>query len=328
MSNFSLYDRFINQGTLSEEKGIPDPRYALPSTVNWMRAYAILIRDENLDFRKSSVFYNKSVTKQQMISRQENSIFEHLLLAIHQLSALRSIAAVEPQADVARIASVAWYYGIYANVTAMVAAQEGCVVENHTKTANSWDRQFCEQGKILHPFDLRVSTLVKKDAEIEIDAIRRSPKANLVHEPVTVSDAHQAICGYLSGTRTWWAWRLEEEVKKSREFRELGVNDFRKKPARQLRDARLEKQSISFSHQAIRFRGKANYREALYLAHGLSVKSTIEGFITDMGDLLEAFTAMAGAFCFARLGVSLRDGFIDDMNRNRSFSLDPQDIWS
>jgi len=326
MSNFSLYDRFIKQGTLSEKKGIPDPRYALPSTVNWMRAYAILLHHKNFDFNKASQFYG-SVNKKSMTPTQENSIFEHLLLAIHQLSALRAMAVTEVQSDIARVASVAWYYGIYANVTAMVAAQDGSVQDNHTKTANSWDRQFVERQIVLHPFELRVSTLVKKDAEIEIDIIRRSKKSNLIHKPLTVEDAHQAICGYLSGTRKWWAWRLEEQVKKSQEYRDLGVDDFRKKVAQNLRDKRLQKQSISFAHQAIRFRGKANYREALYLAHGLSVENTIAGFVSDMGDLLEAFTAMAGAFCFARLGNDLRDGFLNDLERNHSFSLNPRDIW-
>lgn len=327
MAKFSLYDRFTEGGTVSDPDGVPDPRYALPSTVNWMRAYAILIEDENLDFQKASRFYH-GISKTKLTEQQENSIFEHLLLAIHQLAALRAMARVKPQADVARVASVAWHYGIYAAVTAMIAAQDGSVQDNHTKTANTWDRQFTSSGKIPHPFDLRVSTLVKKDAEVEIDGFRRGPKANLVNRPATTDDAHQAICGYLSGTRAWWAWRVEEELKRSAEFRQLGVLDFRTKAARNLRDTRLAKQCISFAHQAIRFRGKANYREALYLAHGRTVESAVSEFTADMADILEAFTALAGAFCFKRLGPQLRDDFLTDLDKYKSFSIDPKDIWS
>lgn len=327
MTDFSLYDRFRNQGTVSERGGIPDPRYALPSTVNWMRAYVILVEGEALDFQKADHFY-RTVQKTGMNAQQENSIFEHLLLAIHQLAALRTMKGAKSQADIARVASVAWYYGIYAAVTAMVAAQDGSLQDNHTKTANAWDRQFIAQGKIPHPFDLRVSTLVKKEAEQEIDSLRRGPKANLVRTPVTVDDAHQAICGYLSGTCGWWAWRVEEEVKSSREFRELDVNDFRTKTAREMRDARLKKQCISFAHQAIRFRGKANYREALYLAHGRSVEATVSGFASDMAKVLEAFTAVAGAYCFRRLGSNLSDGFLGDLDQHRSFTVDPRSVWS
>ena len=79
---------------------------------------------------------------------------------------------------------------------------------------------------------------------------------------------------------------------------------------------------------AIRFRGKANYREALYLAHGTHVESKISEFVSDMADILEAFLAMAGAFAFKRLGVDLTEDFIKDLDVNRSFSLDHRTIWS
>lgn len=37
-----LYRRFTEQGTLSEPKGVPAPRFAFQATVNWMPALAIL----------------------------------------------------------------------------------------------------------------------------------------------------------------------------------------------------------------------------------------------------------------------------------------------
>ena len=184
------------------------------------------------------------------------------------------------------------------------------------------------QELILHPFDLRLSTLVKKDAEFELDHIRQGQKQNLVNKPLTAEDAHRALCGYLSGTRGWWAWRIEEEVRSSRGFRELGVDNFRTKTARTLRDDRLGRQSISFLHQAIRFRGKANYREAMYLAHGTQVEPIISGFVSDMADILESFLAMAGAFAFKCVGSRLRNAFLEDLQSHRSFSIDHRQIWS
>ena len=327
MSSFSLYQRFRNEGTLSEPDGIPDPQYALPSTVHWMRAVALLIEKERLDYGRATTFYSK-VTKRKMTSQQENSVLEHLLLSLHQLAALRALEDVRVQADIARVASVGWYYGIYAAATAMIAAQEGSIHDSHTKTANVWDRQFVQRRLILHPFDLRLSTLVKKDAEFELDCIRLGKKENLVSKPLTAEDAHRALCGYLSGTRGWWAWRVEEEVKSSKAFRELGVDNFRTKAARALRDDRLGRQSVSFLHQAIRFRGKANYREALYLAHGAQVETVISGFVSDMANILESFLAMTGAFTFKRIGSGLRDAFLEDLHSHRSFSVDHRQIWS
>ena len=326
MTQFSLYQRFLNQGTLTEDK-VPDPQYALPSTVHWMRAVAILVKENKLDFAHANEFF-EHVTKSNMSRSQENTVFEHLLLAVHQLSALRALENVTKQSDIVRVASVGWYYGIYAAATAMVAAQEGTIQDNHRGTANAWDRQLVQNKLILYPFDLRVSTLVKKDADAEIAHFRKGPKANLVSKPKTVEDARQAMCAYLSGTTKWRRSAIEEKLKQSADFTELNVPDFRTKDARVLRDKRLSKDQVSFLHLAIRFRGKANYREALYLAHGTHVESTISGFVSDMAAILEAFLAMAGAFAFKRLGADLTEGFIKDLDVYRSFSLDHRTIWS
>lgn len=327
MKKFSLYKRFIDQGTLTEKDGVPDPRYALPSTVNWMRALALLAESEPVNYRKAWDFYS-SIKKCNCSDQQENSILEHLLLALHQLSALRSMTNIQNQADIARVASIGWYYGIYASASAMVAAQDGSIQDNHTKTAKTWDRQLVQNKRVLHPFDLRISTLVKMDAKKEIDAIRRGPAVNLVNAPMNEDDAHQAICGYLSGNASWWREKTEEDVKGEKEFKGLGVSDFRTKKARALRDKWLKGQCVSFLHQAIRFRGKANYREALFLAHGPSVKNTIVTFVPDMANVLEAFLAMAGAFAFRRIGSELKESFIDDIEKNRSFSAEPKSVWA
>ena len=326
MKRFSLYQRFLNEGTLSENK-VPDPRYALPSTVNWMRAIAIIVKDEELNYAHARDFF-KQVAKRNMSPRQENSAFEHLLLGVHQLAALQALRNVTVQSDIVRIASVAWYYGIYAAASSMIVAQDGTIQDSHRQTANAWDRQFAQRRIILHPFDLRVSTLVEQDAEAEIGLIRRSPKANLVTKPITVEDAHQAICGYLSGTTDWLAWIVKERLKESGDYKKLGVTNFPTNEARALRDGRLSKHSVSFLHQAYRFRGKANYREALYLAHGAHVETAISGLVSDMADVLEAFLAMAGAFAFKRLGNDLTEAFLEDLDHNRSFSLDHRMVWS
>jgi hypothetical protein len=249
------------------------------------------------------------------------------MLALHQLAALKALLGCDPQADVARVASVGWYYGIYDAATAMVAAQSGDLQDNHTKTARSWDNQFAMRGLAMYPFDLRLSTLVEKDAEVQLQSLRRIGKTTLVNEPVSEDQAHDYACAYLSGTRKWSAWKAEEDLKTSNAFKALGVGNFRTSAARTMRDNRLRGQAISFLHLAFRYRGKANYREALYLAHGASVEATILNFIRDMTVVLEAFLAMAGAFSRRRLGKNLWNEFTEDVERNRSFSVSPKEIW-
>jgi hypothetical protein len=56
----SLYTRMRTHGTLTEiPEEIPDAVFALPSTLNWMRAEAILVSDLALDFREAQTFYER-----------------------------------------------------------------------------------------------------------------------------------------------------------------------------------------------------------------------------------------------------------------------------
>lgn len=327
MSKFSLYGRFIADGTLSEPGTFPDPRFALPSTINWMRALALLVQDRNVTFGSASTFYI-GIQKRVGKAREENTVFEQLLFAMHQLSALQALGGSASKADVARVGIVAWYYGIYSAASAMVAAQEGTIQDDHTGTATVWDRQFAALGKVMEPFSYRVSSLVETICSAEITALKKGNGFALTVTPGDATEAFGAVCAYLSGSCDWWKWRTEQSIRESREFRDLKVENFRTKAAQKLRDARLGGRSISFLHQAIRYRGKANYREALFLGYGSSTETLLAGYIDDLAYVLQGFVAMTGAFAAKRLGKSLWDEFLDDLETNRSFSLSPKTVWS
>lgn len=64
MTSFSLYERLHRLGTLSEPRGVADPAFALPSTVNWMRGLAFLVDDLSLSFKAAKDFYSGTVKKE------------------------------------------------------------------------------------------------------------------------------------------------------------------------------------------------------------------------------------------------------------------------
>lgn len=327
MSSFSLYQRITGQGTLTEPTGVPEPHFALPSTVNWMHALAILVADKGINFGSSSSFY-ASVQKRGFTQQEENTIFEQLLFAIHQLSALEALRAVPSKSDVARVGIVGWYYGIYAAASAMVAAQDGSFQDDHTGTANAWDRQFAATGKVMPPFAIRVSTLVEASYKAEIAAIKGGNSYGLKVKPTNPTEALGACSEYLSGNAKWWKWKAEENIKESREFKALTVSNFRTSAARDLRDSRLSGKSVSFLHQASRYRGKANYREALFLGYGQNVEILLNDYLDDLTTVLRGFVSMTGAFTSKRLGQKLWNEFLDDIDTHRSFSLSPKSVWT
>src|SRR5690606_15689623 len=139
-------------GTLTETpEEIPDAVFALPSTLNWMRAKAILVTDRSLKFSTARTFYQR-VQRKDLTEPQLNSVFEQLLFSLNQIAALRGLATVPNKADVARVGIVTWYYGVYGAASAMIAAADGSFPETHATTALQWDRQFVVPKLAMEPF--------------------------------------------------------------------------------------------------------------------------------------------------------------------------------
>ncbi|PWR02333.1 hypothetical protein DKT77_12345 [Meridianimarinicoccus roseus] len=322
-----LYDRIIKQGTINERGGKPDPQFALPSTVNWMRALRFLAEDEGIDFGTATAFYGKE-GKRQMDVWVENTVLEQLFLGLHHLSALDQFRSGTTAADYARVGVLAWYYGIANAASAMTAAKSGAFKEDHAGTAQLWDEQIASRGLAMAPFSWRVSSLVEKTYKAEVDALRNGSTGKLQTRPVTKDDALGAAAGYLSGSAKWYAWKTEEDLKDNRAFKELGVSNFRSKDARALRDEWFKRRSMGFVHQAARYRGKANYREALFLAYGSGTETILSGYVEDMHAVLKAFLTMAGAFARRKLGKDLWSEFVADVDAKKAFTTRAGEIWT
>ena len=327
-NNKTIYNRFKEQGTLSEPKKVSDPDFARLCTANWMRALSILVCDQRIDIAFAKYFYS-SVNSRTIPTKEVNTIFEMLIIALHQSSALHALQNIPCKSDVARIAIVGWYYGIYNAASAMIAAQDGSVQQNHAGTARAWDSRILVRNNklITPPFDTRITTLVKNSADIELQNLLIKPEFRLIHTPTTASEAKGACKEYLSGSVTWARDETEKMVKNSKEFKDLGVSTFHKREAREMRDMHLNKKTVCFLHQAIRYRGKANYRDALFLGYDSRTEGILTDHINDLCVVLDAFVRLAGIFCSRRMGKTIWKVFVDDLQRNRSFTLSPYDIW-
>lgn len=323
----SLYSRIQKYGTLTEDaKDVPDPRFALPSTINWIRALTLLITSLDLRFAAARSFY-VTVQARSMPERELNTVFEQLLFVLNQIAALKALTAAPNKADVARNAIIAWYYGVYSAASAMTAAMDGAFQDNHTETARQWHTRFPARRLAMPPFADCLSTLLPASVEAELALVRARGQHPLVKVPTTVSEAWGCCAEYLSGTAGWEQWNIDQRVKETREFRALNVSDFRTKAARDLRDAAYSRNGIAFLHQAARYRGKANYRDAIYLAYGTSVSTLLTNFVDDLLVVLVGFSAMAGGYCSARVGKAAWSDFVDDLDRKKAISVSPKNVW-
>ena len=290
-----------------------------------MRALAILVKGAGIDAASMKPLYT-TVSKGTLSDQAINTTFEQLLMSLHHLASLKAMESLPQQIDTARSAIVTWYYGIFHAASAMIAAQDGSFQGNHAETANSWDRQFNGRPYIPQPFGYRVTTLVKKDMEKEIEDLRGTNTFNLNDEPTDARQAFGACMSYLKGSAAWRREYIEEEVKRS-DLAKRGLDSFRTKQAQDLRDTRLKGKTFGFVHQAFRYRGKANYREALFINYGSHVEPMLLHFHPDLFSVLEAFLCMAGAFCARRIGKDLWNAYHDDVALNTPLLVKPADLW-
>jgi hypothetical protein len=311
-------------GTLDEPDGAPEPRFALQGTVNWMHALALLVQSGPFDKQSIKPSYASVQPATPFSDPAINTAFEQLLMSLHHVSALHSMRGHE--IDLARVAIMAWYYGVYCAASAMIAAKDGTQQQDHAGTSNVWDRQIVANGLAVVPFSYRLTTLENPAAEQELATLRGSNQSNLGARPSNSTEAYGACISYLSGTRDYREWQVCEALLQ-KEMRQLGLTNFRKATARTLRDDRLRGKSLGFLHQAFRYRGKANYRDALFLTYGSHVGATLNGFIEDMEIVLNAFIVMAGAFCAQRIGQSLWQPFHADLSNKLQLSVMPRDVW-
>lgn len=150
-----------------------------------------------------------------------------------------------------------------------------------------------------------LSSLVEKIYTPEVAKYKHGSTGKLQIKPTLVTNALGAAAGYLSDSAKWHAWQSMENLKRSREYKDLEVSNFRTKVAQELRDERLSRKGIGFVHPASRYGGKANYREALFLAYGSGTETILSGFVDDLVEVLRAFLAMARAFAKRKLGKDL-----------------------
>lgn len=305
----------------------PTPRFAFLGTVNWMRALSILVENGFFENEKIKAHYS-SVSRRRVNPKADTAVFENMMMAFHnQASLVRLTEDIKHPYDICRSAIISWYYSTYFTGSAMIAAASGSQQETHALTAKVWQSDIVDAGLVMSPFSLNLSSLVKKDIEAKISNYRGSNnhELNKYDENDIEAWAWGAVVSYLKGTWGYEKERIEKRIKKSdREFKGLGVTDFRTKKAKDLRDEQLAKHEVNYLIQAFRYRGKANYRDSIFLSYGDDNSDKIKIFVQDLEKVSRAFQRMAAYYLSRRVEKDTWPKFIADMKENSRLSIDAQ----
>jgi hypothetical protein len=207
-----------------------------------------------------------------------------------------------------------------------VNATSGALPANYlsgddTKAARQYQAELVSAGIVRFPFDLSVVDLVPTSVAHQITQMRQGSNSDLNIRPANVLEARGALCSYLKGTCEYRQEDIEERVKESHEYRQLNVADFRTKAALQLRDAALRSEAVNFLWQAFRFRGKANYRDAMYLSYGNDNTPALRDLNADLATSANAFAKMAAHYTSRRTEAGTWTAFVDDVVASARFTV-------
>jgi hypothetical protein len=297
----------------------PKPRFAFQGTVNWMRGLSIL-SENDFSHQQLRQFY-RHIQRRRANEESDVLAYECLMMSMHNVSALDSLEAIENPYPIVRSAIVAWYYATYYAAKAMLAASSGADSQTHAAAGKAWQSEIIVPGLAKNPFDLSISDLTPTNVRQVITTLRGGNKNDLNVEPTNRDTAFGAIYSYLKGTAEYEQWRLKEKVKDSAAYKQGGYTSFRSNAAKELRDAKLRQAHVNFLVQAFRYRGKANYRDAIYLSYGRDDTDRLRQYVTDLGTVGGAFSLMAAHYVSKRVVRNDWAQFVADIKEHSRFQL-------
>ena len=280
--------------------------------MNWMRALAISVESGFTNSNLRSRF--AAVARRQANQEADTLAFAMLLLAAHSVASLRVMSGVPASAyDLVRSAIVSWYYAVYQSSKAMIAAASGADPQTHAKTARVLQADVVARSLLVFPFDFAIVGVTTTTVKAAIGALGKTHPTALQNEPTDGASAKDCLIQYLSGTAAYSRWEAENEVRESREFKALNVSDFRTHAARRIRDEALSREVVNFLVQAARYRGKANYRDAIYLSYGANYGPSIQRLVGDLHDVANAYVRMAAHYVSRRVECGSWQQFVTDV---------------
>ncbi|EKN3980809.1 hypothetical protein RSJ44_003000 [Yersinia enterocolitica] len=263
-----------------KEDDLRAPIFAWQSTINWMRALRFEIINEHgystQEQFESCVSHFKAKYPKKLSPLNNSFIFESLYKSLTGSLALQTSAKNSTEESwMLPGAIVTWYYSVYFSFLSMFGSTGQSVDDNHASVYRAFASNLCDQ--MPHPFNMKATHLNNEKYNPLLPGYSSAQGFSLSKTfPENDSAAKGMILEYLSGNAKYYTWLTKERILKKSDYK-----DFRTKIAKEDRNKQLPK-TIAFMHCAFRYRGKANYRDGIYLTYGSASADETKAFLEDM----------------------------------------------
>lgn len=304
------------------------PQWALQSTLNWMKALSFEINREygvepTVQFNTCrNALATKGNAKASALPLAQ--IFEPLFHSLTFCSTLISMSRsgnIPPW--VYPSAVISWYYSHYNAFRAMLGANNQSPADTHASVAKTLNSGL--RSNLPHPFNMIATRTTGENYQVTLPDYPQATSFDLVKTfPGTRGAAQGMVLQYLSGTAKYETYRTKEAILNNKKY---NFTDFKTKAAREQRDKQLQGQ-INFMHCAFRYRGKANYRDAIYITYGQRELSN-NTFMSDLANSARFAFICGLAFTEKHMGQKKVRSFLDDLRTNLrgAASVDREEVF-
>jgi len=323
-----LYQQIVSEN--SDRK----PRLALQSTLNWARALSFEITQEHgetpIEQYESCMKVYCSNTQGNGATLGNSAIFEPLFSALNNTLTIITLAHEPSKIDsrpwVLPGLIVSWYYAVYTSIRAILAANNISTPDTHAGVIKTLNNSFT--NKLPHPFNMQAAWVRNEEFDKKLPSYAdqglqsRNPISNF---DGTRKCAQEMLLAYLSGTTDREAGIIKERLKSKHK-----LTGFQTKDARQIRDEAFKQLQTNFLTCAFRYRGKANYRDAIFITYGAREILNRDEFLTALACSARFAFISALAFVCYRVGSSTTTKFIYDLTENLrgiENAIDEERFW-
>lgn len=303
-----LYSEVLKQDDLRV------PTFARQSTINWMKALRFEIVNEHGVSAKeqfeSCHRHFKATYPKRLTTLNNGIVFESLYSSLTNSLALQTSANnASSESWMLPSSIVSWYYSVYFSVLSMLGSTGQKVYDNHASVYRAFGSNLSDQ--MPHPFNMKASHVKNEEYEAKLPRYVSASSFSLSKTfPENEDAARGMLLEYLSGNAKYYAWLTKDRILKKSSY-----SDFRTKAAKEDRNKQLPK-TVGFMHCAFRYRGKANYRDGIYLTYGQSSAAETKAFLEDMA-VVSKFMFISGLALVYRSPLNPEVvKFINDIDTN------------
>ncbi len=288
-----------------------DPERAMQSSINWMRALRYEIAQEHgytskEQFCSCQQHFADKVEKKHIKTQLANiwgPLFHSLTFCL-SIGSLFEKDATSPWMLPSGI--IMNYYASFNAIISILTAQNGDFKgDTHSKVINGLGTI---RNLLPHPLNMVAE---RQEGEIYIpllpnypDAVKSKLEASFSD---TREDAQGKILSYIKGTADWKSKEIKDNLR-----RKYRIDNFKSKANQELRNERLHSE-INYLNCAFRYRGKANYRDSMFLAYGRKHSWLNAQFVDDLRIVATFCFICALAYVHRRLGEENVRLFLKDI---------------